>query len=69
MTPLEVLKNHYVGKKILPGSQSHANINFVGLEITNIRMEMYEPYFEFEVVNPDGFHETISILPDWNILV
>jgi hypothetical protein len=67
MTPLEVLRKHYVGKTIV---SAPGNLNrFVGCKIVFVGMDCYEPMFEFTVQYPDGIQDFVTILHDWNIEV
>ena len=67
MTPLEVLRNHYVGKTIV---SAPGNLNrFVGCKIVYVGMDGYEPMFEFTVQHTDDKQSFLTILEDCNIEV
>lgn len=69
MSPIEVLKKHYVGKRI-----THVNIHldmnkFIGGEITSIRLDFYDPIFIFTVKLVDGTIENVDVSEYWDIEV
>jgi hypothetical protein len=66
MSPIEVLKNHYVGKTITGGG---ARENYIGYKILDITMENYEPIFEFWLEHRDGKPFSMSVLAHWNVEV
>jgi hypothetical protein len=66
MSPLKVLHNHYVGKKIV-GGDLHPRYN--GVIICNVNLASYDPIFEFGVKFPDGRVESVDVLEDWDIQV
>lgn len=61
MTPLQVLKQHYVGKTITRGVREGN-----GKKIVDVGIDSYEPMLDFTVT--DGTKtETITVLFDWPI--
>jgi hypothetical protein len=66
MNPLQVLQNHYVGKKIVGGALPS---KFNGCVIYNVGLENYEPIFCFILQFPDGRMEVVDVLKDWDIQV
>lgn len=62
-SPLEVLKDHFVGKTIGEGGPLHA---YKGQKIVDVQVESYEPMLDFIITDGEQT-ETITVLFDWNI--
>ena len=67
MSPLEVLRNHYVGKKIV--SVPTGLGNYLESTVFSVDFDTYEPMLEFTVKLVDGGIKPLSILNNWNIEV
>lgn len=67
MSPIEVLKIHFVGKTITRTPRCLSR--YVGSRILEVNLDRYEPVFQFSVQCPESMIENVSVLQEWNIEV
>jgi hypothetical protein len=65
MTPLEVLRNHFVGLTIVGGDLHSQHF---GKKILSVHLDDYEPMLEF-ILESGGKVESITVLFEWKIEV
>ena len=73
MSPLQVLRDYYVGKTITGGADCPPQ--YIGYQVVDVTLEDYEPMFVFCVryvnysnIGPGKF-EYFNVLDDWEICV
>ena len=67
MTPIEVLRKHYVGKKITSVPTGLGRI--LGATVLHLEFEQYETILVFTIRfdETDGSTDTVDILVTWNL--
>lgn len=70
MTPLQVLRAHYLNKRIVNDVTPVAGRgNLKGAIIRTIQLDQYEPFLELTFELPNGNMRQTSWLFDWNLEV
>lgn len=69
MSPIQVLRNHFVGKTVVSGPIDQ---KFIGLKILAVDCHAYESgefVFQLEDPNQKGRVTRVAILDDWDVEV